>query len=119
MQNPLQLGLLIGLQKVSVLCDSMKHGGLDACESIRAVSLRAARAQAATPADRRYSCNSAIVTGDFDKLVQYVEEWNWFFKGSLPAAIARQISTDQEKKLYPLYDDLQQQVDRLRRELVK
>lgn len=55
----------------------------------------------------------------FDKLVQYVEEWNRFLKGSLPAAIARQISTDQEKKLYPLYEDLQQQVDRLRQELVK
>jgi hypothetical protein len=42
-QTPLQVGLLIGLQKVRVLCDSMKHGGLDARESIRAVSLRAAR----------------------------------------------------------------------------
>ena len=42
-QNPLQLGLLIGLQKVRVFCDSMKHGGLDARENIRAVSLRAAR----------------------------------------------------------------------------
>ena len=42
-QTPLQLGLLIGLQKVRAFCDSMKQGGLDARESIRAVSLRAAR----------------------------------------------------------------------------
>jgi len=42
-QNPLLVGLPIGLQKVRVFCDSMKHGGLDARENIRAVSLRAAR----------------------------------------------------------------------------
>src|ERR1700736_5390756 len=40
-QTPLQIGLLIGLQKVRVLWGSLKHGGLDARKSIRAVSLRA------------------------------------------------------------------------------
>lgn len=34
-QTPLQVGLLIGLQKVRAFCDSMKHGGLDSRESIR------------------------------------------------------------------------------------
>ena len=51
-QTPLQVGLPIGLQKVRAFCDSMKHGGLDARERIRAVSPRAARGcleQAARP----------------------------------------------------------------------
>ena len=42
-QIPLQIGLPSGLQKVRIFCDSMKHGGLDARKSIRAVSLRVTR----------------------------------------------------------------------------
>jgi hypothetical protein len=42
-QTPLQIGLLIGLQKATEFCDSMKHDGLDPRETIRAVSLHAAR----------------------------------------------------------------------------
>jgi len=37
---PLQVGLLVGLRRVREFCDSMNPGGLDARESIRALSLR-------------------------------------------------------------------------------
>jgi hypothetical protein len=54
----------------------------------------------------------------FSTLVDFVEIWNRFLHGSLPQGVVRQ-STDQEKTLYPLYDDIEQQVARLRKELVR
>jgi hypothetical protein len=54
----------------------------------------------------------------FATFVDFVEIWNRFLKQSLPAAVIREI-THEEKKLYPLYEDIEQQVERLRKELLK
>jgi len=54
----------------------------------------------------------------FATLVDFVEIWNRFLKQSLPQAVIRQI-THEEKKLYPLYEDIEKQVERLRKELLK
>jgi hypothetical protein len=50
--------------------------------------------------------------------VDFVEIWDRFLKKSLPAAVIRQI-THEEKKLYSLYEDIEKQVERLRKELLK
>jgi hypothetical protein len=54
----------------------------------------------------------------FATFVDFVEIWDRFLKKSLPAAVIRQI-THEEKKLYPLYEDIEKQVERLRKELLK
>jgi hypothetical protein len=54
----------------------------------------------------------------FATFVDFVEIWDRFLKKSLPAAVLRQINHE-EKKLYPLYEDLEKQVTRLREELKK
>jgi hypothetical protein len=54
----------------------------------------------------------------FATFVDFVEIWDRFLKKSLPAAVIRQI-THEEKKLYSLYEDIEKQVERLRKELLK
>jgi hypothetical protein len=48
--------------------------------------------------------------------VDYVEIWNRFLEKSLPAAVIRELGHE-EKKLYPLYADIELQVARLQEEL--
>jgi len=52
----------------------------------------------------------------FAALVDYVEIWNRFLEKSLPAAVIRELGHE-EKKLYPLYADIELQVARLQEEL--
>ena len=54
----------------------------------------------------------------FATLTDSVEIWNPFLDGSLPQAVVRKL-THEESKLYPLYEDIEKQVVRLRRELLK
>jgi hypothetical protein len=54
----------------------------------------------------------------FSTFVDFVEIWDRFLKKTLPAAVIRQIAHE-EKKLYPLYEDIEKQVERLRKELLK
>lgn len=54
----------------------------------------------------------------FATFADFVEIWDRFLKKSLPLAVIRQI-THEEKKLYPLYEDIEKQVERLRREILK
>jgi hypothetical protein len=54
----------------------------------------------------------------FATLVDFVEIMDRFLKKSLPLAVLRQLPHE-ESKLNPLYDDIETQVERLRRELLK
>lgn len=54
----------------------------------------------------------------FQTLVDFVEIWNRFLKQSLPAAVIREINHE-EKKLYPLYADIEKHLERLRKELLR
>jgi hypothetical protein len=54
----------------------------------------------------------------FTAFVEYVEIWNRFLQNSLPATVLKEI-THKEKKLYPLYEDIEANVERLRKELLK
>jgi hypothetical protein len=54
----------------------------------------------------------------FATFVDFVEIWDRFLKKSLPTEVIRQI-THEEKKLYPLYEDIEKQVERLRKELLR
>ena len=54
----------------------------------------------------------------FATFVDFMEIWDRFLKKSLPAAVIREI-THEENKLYPLYEDIEKQVERLRKELLK
>jgi hypothetical protein len=52
------------------------------------------------------------------EFVEFVELWNRYFAGSLPREVLP-VMEHSEKKLYPLYQDLQDNFDRLRNELRK
>lgn len=54
----------------------------------------------------------------FAALVDYVEIWNRFLDKSLPAEVMNEIGHE-EAQLYPLYKDIETNVERLRGELVK
>jgi hypothetical protein len=54
----------------------------------------------------------------FATLVDYVEIWDRFLKRTLPAAVIKELGHE-EKKLYPLYEDIERNVSRLRAELLK
>jgi hypothetical protein len=54
----------------------------------------------------------------FAALVDFVEIWNRYLNNSLPQAVVREL-THQESSLYPLYDDIEKQVMRLKQELLK
>jgi hypothetical protein len=54
----------------------------------------------------------------FATFVDYVEIWNRFLQKSLPASVIEQIGHE-EKKLYPLYEDIEKNVERLRKQLLK
>jgi hypothetical protein len=53
----------------------------------------------------------------FAALVEYVEIWNRFLDQSLPNTVVRRLEHE-EPKLYPLYKDIEEQVVRLRKEIV-
>jgi hypothetical protein len=53
-----------------------------------------------------------------DALVEYVEMWNRFLAGTLPHEVLELVD-HHEKKLYPLYADLETQEQKLRAELRK
>jgi hypothetical protein len=54
----------------------------------------------------------------FAALVEYVEMWNRYFQNSLPATVLKEIQ-HKEETLFPLYDDIEANVERLRKELLK
>jgi hypothetical protein len=51
-------------------------------------------------------------------LVEYVEIWNRFLQKAIPNTVVPELRHE-EKKLYPLYEDIEEQVTRLRKELNK
>lgn len=54
----------------------------------------------------------------FPALLEFVNIWDRFLAGSLPGEVIRALKHS-EKSLYPLYDDLQQQHEKLRDKLAK
>lgn len=49
----------------------------------------------------------------FTAFVDYVEIWNRFLQKSLPTSVIQEIGHE-EKKLYPLYEDIEHHLERLR-----
>jgi len=54
----------------------------------------------------------------FPALLEFVNIWDRFLSGSLPAEVIKALNHS-EKSLYPLYEDLQRQHDKLRDKLAK
>ncbi len=54
----------------------------------------------------------------YPKLLEFVEIWNRHLSGALPSEVARALDP-QEKELYPLYEDLQKNFDKLTESLGK
>jgi hypothetical protein len=55
----------------------------------------------------------------YENLVEFVELWNRHLYTPLPAEVAITADQDESKKLYPLYDDVKQNFDSLRKQLEK
>ena len=53
----------------------------------------------------------------YENLVEFVELWNRQLYTPLPAEVAITADQDESKKLYPLYDDVQQNFESLRKKL--
>jgi hypothetical protein len=52
----------------------------------------------------------------YPALLEFVETWTRSQKGGLPGDVLQEIGHDEER-VYPLYDDIEHQVKRLRAEL--